>query len=163
MKHFFSHETHVSFELPFGWEVREEKDNSLICEFELDQDMEEEELKNAEGGRFFNPLYSIDLFAMPNTDPGQLEKAAKAVFDQKMEGQQLLAKRNDIIDQHPSNTIILKHKDNDYGSFVVRHQSFVLVDDVLYSFNGYMPSELYEEGGEMFDKALKSVRFIFNH
>lgn len=163
MKHFFSSETHVSFEMPFGWELHEEKKNAATYAFEFDEDFEEDELKNADGIRFFNPIWSIDLFAMPNTDAGNIEKAAKAVLDKQMESQKLLSKRYDVIDQHPSTTIILQYKDPDYGGLVVRHQSFVQVDDVLYSFNGLMPFELFGEGGSMFDEALKSVRFIFNH
>ncbi len=163
MKHFFSNKTHVSLELPFGWELQEEIKNSATYTLEFDEDLEEDELKNADGLRFFNPIWSIDLFAMSNSDSSNIEKAAQAVLEKQLEAQQLLTKRYDFIDQHPSITIVLKYKDPDYGGLVGRHQSFVLVDDVLYSFNGCMPLELFEEGGVLFEDALKSVRFIFNH
>lgn len=154
--HFFSHKTHVSLALPFGWE---EPDEGTYV-FELADVLDEEELLNAEGSRLFNPRWMIELFPLPNTDSRNLQEASKALLSKSREDFRTLRHVELLVDGYPAVCDEFSYRDADYKGHLIHHQAFVLVDNVLFSFTGILPMELQEDFTSAFDDALQSVRFI---
>lgn len=158
--HFFSYRTHVSAVLPVGWEEFEEGEKSVTYIFDLADVLDEDELINEEGGKLFNPKWIIELFAIPDSSLKYLEDVSKALLMKPRQDFNPIRHESIEVDGCPGICDEFLYREPDYKGQLIQHQSFVLVDNVLFSFSGVIPKELKEEFASAFDDALQSVRFI---
>ncbi|MDV3350211.1 hypothetical protein D0962_27640 [Leptolyngbyaceae cyanobacterium CCMR0082] len=153
--HFFSHQTHVSLELPVGWEEFSEDAHNVVYYYEIyDEDEDEDDFSK-------NPRLIIQLFPSPSTNIDNLRQASESVVTVPRKNFELISHQEEIIDQYPGLTDVFRYFDEDFGALAVRYQSFILVDNVLFSFAGACLAQHEDELLPMFRNALESIRFIF--
>lgn len=150
---FFSHETHVSLALPIGWEELKEEKANVIYYYEVFEEGDE--------SYELNPRFMIQLFPMPNTDASNLERASKSNFEVEHVQLEKLTHQNTTVDGYPGVVDVFTYQDQTYDTKMLQFQTFVLVDNVLFSFTGLSPDEYRADIVPMFEDAVNSVRFIF--
>ena len=153
--HFFSHQTHVSLELPVGWEELSEDQHRATYYYEI-FDEDEDEAQQA-----LNPRFLVSLFPAGGTEVERLNQASQAMLAEQKQQFSHLSHADVEIDGYPAVTDVFSYFFDELDTQLVQNQTFVLVDDVLFSFTGNAPDEYQEAFLKMNDDALSAARFIF--
>jgi hypothetical protein len=148
--HFFSWATRVSIELPVGFEeyLEDAETNSAIYADDLDD--EDGELP---GCRVMTKMTAV---AVDSAGAYRELAAASARI-----GERSIESREECtVDGAPGLRQILVYRDEEAELDVIRHETFVQVENVIFSITGIAPAARREEYLPALDHASRTARFI---
>lgn len=159
--HFFSRVTHVSLELPVMWEEAAETEMSVIYTLRLEDLPEYEGYTISSVNRPRDPIFAIQLIALKNPEAGELTKIADAFLHQKQEQLSVINRYTQLVDGYDAVVITFNSDNQGQTGRNYELQSFIIIDDVLFSISAVAPELMQPVFTKDFDNALRSIRFIF--
>lgn len=159
--HFFSHVTHVSLELPVMWEEAAETERSVIYTLSLEDLPEYEGHAIPSVNRPQDPIFAIQLIALKNPEAGELANIADAFLHQKRERISVINRDTQPVDGYDAIVITFNSDNPGQSGRNYELQSFIIIDDVLFSISAVAPEFMQPVFAKDFDNALRSIRFIF--
>ncbi len=147
LKHWFSHKTRVSIELPIGWEQDEEDERLVIY-------------RDTSAAHEWPPTLLIRVIHIPfAADEPHLE-LARQIVDVSRPNKQILSHSKMDVDGFDGVVDVLSYDEEQVGHTVIHYQVFVNVPPLIYSFSGMAQREHAQSCLPVFRAAVQSVRFI---
>ncbi|MFN5365112.1 MAG: hypothetical protein ACK5CH_06830 [Bacteroidota bacterium] len=159
--HFFSYVSHVSLELPVIWQESTETETSVIYTFSLENLPEYEGYTIPSVNKPRDPIFAIQLIALKNPEAGELANIADAFLHQKRERISVINRNTQLVDGYDAIVISFNSDNQEQTGRNYELQSFIIIDDVLFSISAVAPEFMQPVFAKDFDNALKSIRFIF--
>lgn len=146
--HFFSWATRVSLELPVGFEESHEDEATYSAFYADDLDQ-----GDPLGGRVMAKATAVPVGA----DDAFRQLAAESA---RMPGRSVLSATEAVINGLPAVQQVLRYRQDDIETEVVRHETWAQAGNVVFSIVGLAPNGRAEAYLAAFDHASRAARFV---